>query len=90
MTVQTIKVGGRQFVIVPKSHYDRLCAQAEQTVRLDRADAAEAARRLKDPKEKRVPWTQLKKKARPTSATASTRRWFPPHARKSWGTRIRT
>ena len=63
MTVQTVKLAGRRFVIVPKSHYDRLCAQAEQIIRLDRADAAEAARRLKDPKEKRIPWAQVKKRA---------------------------
>jgi hypothetical protein len=73
MSVQKLKVAGRDFVLVPKRDYDRLRAAAKdrattkparRRTRLsaqDRADLAEARRRLADTSYKAIPWEQAKK-----------------------------
>jgi len=45
MTVQTVKLSGKEFVIVPKKDFRRLQAQAEQISAQDRGDVAEVRRR---------------------------------------------
>jgi len=47
MTIQTIKLAGRKFVIVPQEDYQRLREQAQQAT--DKGDAAESRRRTKEP-----------------------------------------
>jgi hypothetical protein len=52
MTVQTLKIGRRDFVVLPKRDFDRLAAQARKQADQDRQDAgdvAESRRRMKEP-----------------------------------------
>ena len=52
MSVQTVKIGKREFVLVPKRDFERLAAkarkQAEQELR-DAGDVTESRRRMKEP-----------------------------------------
>jgi hypothetical protein len=52
MVVKTLKIGKREFVLVPKRGFDRLAAQArrqEEQDRQDAGDVAESRRRMKEP-----------------------------------------
>ncbi len=52
MTVQTLKIGKREFVLVPKRDFERLAAQARKQTeheRRDAGDVAESRRRMKEP-----------------------------------------
>ena len=59
MTVQTIKLGGKRFVIVPERDFRKLQLDAEQIGRQDRGDIAEAKRREREPS---ISLTQVKKR----------------------------
>jgi len=51
VTVQTLKIGKREFVLVPKRDFERLAAQARRQDEQDRQDAgdvAESRRRRKE------------------------------------------
>jgi PHD/YefM family antitoxin component YafN of YafNO toxin-antitoxin module len=48
MTVQTLKLGGKSFVIVAEKDFRRLQERAEQTSAQDRGDVAESRRRMKE------------------------------------------
>ncbi len=52
MSVQTLKIGNRVYVVLPKRDFDRIVAkarvQAEQELQ-DAGDVAESRRRLKEP-----------------------------------------
>ena len=75
MTVQTVKLAGKKFVIVAEKDYRDLKAQAalaangarngrSKTRRLtaqDRGDIAEARRRLADPNDKEIPYEVARK-----------------------------
>jgi hypothetical protein len=50
MTVQTLKIGKREFVVLPKRDFDRIAAKARKQVEQERQDAgdvAESRRRMK-------------------------------------------
>jgi hypothetical protein len=50
--VQTLKIGKREFVLVPNRDFERLAAQARRQAEQDRQDAADVAesrRRMKRP-----------------------------------------
>ena len=49
MAAQTVRLGGREFVIVPKREYERLQSRARKLSELDRGDIAESKRRLAEP-----------------------------------------
>ena len=49
MPAQTLKLMGKQFVLIPKSEYDRMRAELQQQKAQDRGDVAEAKRRAKEP-----------------------------------------
>jgi PHD/YefM family antitoxin component YafN of YafNO toxin-antitoxin module len=49
MALQTVKLGGRKFVIVPENDYRRLQEKAEEITLRDRGDVAEHRRRMKEP-----------------------------------------
>ena len=49
MTVQTLTLGKRKFVVVPEKHYRRLQAKAEEISVQDKGDIAEAKRREHEP-----------------------------------------
>jgi hypothetical protein len=52
MTVQTLKIGKREFVLLSKRDFERLAAQARRQSEQDRQDAGDAAesrRRRKQP-----------------------------------------
>jgi PHD/YefM family antitoxin component YafN of YafNO toxin-antitoxin module len=61
MTVQTIKLGGKRFVIVPEKDFRRLQTDAEEAVRQNKGDIAEAKRREKEPS---IPLAQVKRRFR--------------------------
>jgi hypothetical protein len=67
MTVASLKIGKREFVVIPKREYERFQKWCDTTKggrkRLsdeDRADLAIALKRLNDPSEKRIRWSQVK------------------------------
>jgi hypothetical protein len=49
MAVQTLKISGKQFVVIPKRDYDRMVQQLKSQAAQDRGDVAEAKRRAKEP-----------------------------------------
>jgi hypothetical protein len=65
MTVQTFKIGKREFVVIAKRDFDRLAGQAarqEEQDRQDMGDVAESRRRMKEPGGKSL--AELRKKLR--------------------------
>ena len=48
MTVQTVKLNGKSFVIVPEKDFRRLEERAAEINREDRGDVAESRRRMKE------------------------------------------
>jgi hypothetical protein len=66
MTVQTLMIGKREFVLVPKRDFERIAAQARRQDEQDRQDAgdvAESRRRMKEPGG--VGPSEMRKKLRP-------------------------
>jgi len=63
MTLSTLKIGRREFVVVPRRDFERLQRKAELLTDQDANDLTESLRRLNDPREKRIPWDQVKKHA---------------------------
>jgi hypothetical protein len=70
MTVQTVKLGGRDFVIMPKSHYRQLekwanagksGGKSRRSSVQEQGDVAEALRRLKDPTDREIPYAEARK-----------------------------
>lgn len=49
MTVQTVKLAGKRFVIVPEKDFRRLQKKAEEISMQDKGDIAEAKRREREP-----------------------------------------
>jgi hypothetical protein len=52
MTVSTLKIGRREYVVVPRRDFNRITAQACEQVRQraqDAGDAAESRRRMREP-----------------------------------------
>jgi hypothetical protein len=49
MAVQTLKISGKQFVVIPKRDYDRMVQQLKSQAAQDRGDVAEVKRRAKEP-----------------------------------------
>jgi hypothetical protein len=48
MTVQTVKLAGKSFVIVPEKDFRRLQQRAEKNTEQDKGDVAESRRRMKE------------------------------------------
>lgn len=48
MAAQTVKLLGKNFVLLPKREYDQLQARLREQMRQDRGDLAEARRRRKE------------------------------------------
>jgi hypothetical protein len=59
MTVQTLKLGNRKFVVVPEKEYRRLQKKAEEVSAQDKGDIAEAKRREREPS---VPLATVRKR----------------------------
>ena len=65
MNAGTLTIDGKKFRVVPASDYNALQAawrSQQRELMEDRADVAEARRRLKDSKQKPIPWEQAKKR----------------------------
>jgi hypothetical protein len=72
MTVQTVKLAGREFVIVPKSHYRKLersagaaaksTCKSRRSIAQEKGDIAEALRRLDDPADREIPYAEARKR----------------------------
>jgi hypothetical protein len=61
MTVQTVKIGRREFVIFPKKDFNRLQRQAGALTDQDRGDIAESKRRLAEPG-RSIPLAEVRKR----------------------------
>ena len=60
MTVQSVKLAGKRFVIVPEKDFERLRRQAEYLAEQERGDVAEVKRRkARGPAR---PYSELRKK----------------------------
>jgi hypothetical protein len=63
MTLQTLKIGGREFILLPKRDFQKLAAQAERQTEDDywtqAALAAEASAKSK--KEKPIPFDEVER-----------------------------
>ena len=59
MTVQTLSVGKRKFVLLPEKDYRRLQKKAEEISAQDKGDVAEAKRREREPS---VPLEAIRKR----------------------------
>lgn len=64
MTASSFKIGKQEFVVIPRKDFDRLQRKAALLTDEDAADLEESIRRLNDPREKRIPWSKVKKRAR--------------------------
>jgi hypothetical protein len=62
MTTATLKIGRREFVVIPRKEFEQLRRRADLS-KEDAVDVSQSVRRLNDPREKRVPWSQVKKRA---------------------------
>ena len=49
MTIQTLILGKRKFVVIPEADFRRLQSKAEQVSTQDKGDIAEAKRREREP-----------------------------------------
>jgi hypothetical protein len=49
MSVQTLTMGKRKFVVIPESEFRRLKEKAEEITAQDKGDIAEAKRRKREP-----------------------------------------
>jgi hypothetical protein len=63
MTVSTLKIGSREYVLLARRDFDRLRRKAALLSDQDAADVAESLRRLHNPKEKRIPWSRVKRRS---------------------------
>ena len=59
MAVQTLRLLGRSFVLVPKREYEQMRARLREQARQDRGDVAEARRRGK---ERSIPLRDVRKR----------------------------
>jgi hypothetical protein len=60
MTVQTLKIGKERLVVLRERDYKMLLRHLERDRAQDARDVAEAQRRLRDPRRKTIPLSQLK------------------------------
>ena len=66
MTPGTLKIEGKKFRVIPEEDYQAMRSalrQQQSQAAEDRADVREATRRLNDPKETRILWSAVKKRA---------------------------
>lgn len=70
MNVANLTIGKGKYAVIPWKEYERFRKWETQSKRKagsladeDQADVKECLRRLSDPKEKRIPWSQVKKQA---------------------------
>lgn len=68
MTMASLKIGKREFVVIPRSEYERFEAwkaeiprRRERVGEEDRRDAALARRRLSDPKQTPIPYAKARR-----------------------------
>ncbi|HEX3355661.1 MAG TPA: hypothetical protein VHS31_01675 [Tepidisphaeraceae bacterium] len=63
MTLATLKIGKDEYVVVSRKDFERLQRKADLLSDEDAADLEKCSRRLNDPREKRIPWDKVKKRA---------------------------
>jgi hypothetical protein len=61
MILQTVKLGGKEFVIVPKNDFTRLQRRAGELTKQDLGDIAESKRRLAAPG-RSIPLSEVRKR----------------------------
>jgi hypothetical protein len=59
MTVQTLRMGGKKFVVIPEREFRRLKKKAEELSTQEKGDIAEAKRREREPS---VPLESVRKR----------------------------
>ena len=68
MTIANLTIGARKYAVIPWKEYVNFQKwksgkKAGGLSGEDQADINESLRRINDPKEKRIPWNQVKKRA---------------------------
>jgi hypothetical protein len=63
VTVSNLKIGKQEYVVLSRKEFDRLSRRAEMFGDDDAMDVIESLRRLKNPREKRISWKQVKNRA---------------------------
>jgi len=61
MTLQTVKLAGKRFVIVPEKEFQRMSNALNEFAARDRADIRLAKKRMGDPKQKPIPYEKVRK-----------------------------
>ena len=66
MTGGILNIEGKKFRVVPEQDYQVMknALRQQQQATEDRTDLLQVVRRLNDPQGKRIPWSQVKKRAR--------------------------
>ena len=59
MAAQSLKLFGKQFVLIPRREYDKMRAELDRQARQDRGDVAEARRRAK---QRSIPLSEVRKR----------------------------
>ena len=60
MTLQTVELAGKRFVILPEKDFQRMTKTLNELAAQDRADIRLAKKRLSDPKQKPIPYTKVR------------------------------
>jgi hypothetical protein len=61
MDLQTVKLAGKKFVILPEKDFQRMNKTLEDLAAQDRAAIQLAKKRLSDPKQKPIPYETVRK-----------------------------
>jgi hypothetical protein len=64
MSVSKLKIGRLEYVVIPRKDFERLKRKADLLSDPDALDVAESNFRLNNPKEMRIPWARVKRRAR--------------------------
>ena len=62
MAIQTLKLSGKDYVVIPAKDFRRMSDELARFQAEMKSDIAVATRRLKDRKDKAVPWEEAKKR----------------------------
>jgi len=60
MSVQTVKLAGKRFVILPEKDFQRMSKTLNELAAQDRADIRLAKKRLADPKQIPIPYESVR------------------------------
>lgn len=62
MATQTLRLAGKDYTLIPSKQFQQMAEELAQYRAETASDLAVAKRRLKNPKDKPVPWQEAKKR----------------------------